>query len=224
MDRLTRPPASGGGAPQALSGWGRLLVDFGPLLVFLVAWSRWDIYAATAAFMAATAAAIAAAWLIARHVPPMLWFSGGLVALLGGLTLWLDDPVFIKMKPTLVFLAFASALAFGAATGRNVVRMILAPALPGVAARGWHVLALRLALFFAGLAALNEALWRFFPEALWVHFKVWGDSALLFLFMLAQWPMLRRHGLRLGHAGAEAGAAAARGPEPGGRAEGLPPR
>ncbi len=191
----------GGTAPKTrgeLAGWRKLLVDFGPLIVFFVAWNRGDLFIATAAFMLATALAMAASWILVRHIPAMLWFSGILIAVMGGLTLWLHDETFIKMKPTLVFLVFSGVLAFGLLRGRNYVAAILGSAMPGVSAEGWRILAVRAAIFFALLALLNEVVWRFTTEALWVHFKVWGDSLLTFLFVLAQFPMLKRHGLALG--------------------------
>lgn len=189
----------GAAAPvrKELTGWRKLLVDFGPLIIFFVAWNRYDIFVATAAFMAATAVAMAAAWILTRHIPAMLWFSGILIAVMGGLTLWLQDDLFIKMKPTLVFLVFSGVLAFGLLRQRNYVQAIMGQAMPGVSPEGWRILALRAAIFFAILAALNEIFWRFTTEAMWVHFKVWGDSLLTFLFVLAQFPMLKRHGLRL---------------------------
>lgn len=189
----------GAAAPvrKELTGWRKLLVDFGPLIIFFVAWNRYDIFVATAAFMAATAVAMAAAWILTRHIPAMLWFSGILIAVMGGLTLWLQDDLFIKMKPTLVFLVFSGVLAFGLLRQRNYVQAIMGQAMPGVTPEGWRILALRAAIFFAILAALNEIFWRFTTEAMWVHFKVWGDSLLTFLFVLAQFPMLKRHGLRL---------------------------
>lgn len=192
-----QPEGATAPARKELTGWRKLLVDFGPLIIFFVAWNRSDIFVATAAFMAATAVAMAAAWLLTRHIPAMLWFSGILIAVMGGLTLWLQDDLFIKMKPTLVFLVFSGVLAFGLLRQRNYVQAIMGQAMPGVSPEGWRVLALRAAIFFAILAALNEIFWRFTTEAIWVHFKVWGDSLLTFLFVLAQFPMLKRHGLRL---------------------------
>jgi intracellular septation protein len=192
-----QPESATAPARKELTGWRKLLVDFGPLIIFFVGWNRFDIFVATAAFMAATAVAMAMAWLLTRHIPAMLWFSGILIAVMGGLTLWLQDDLFIKMKPTLVFLVFSGILTFGLLRGRNYVQAIMGRAMPGVSPEGWRILAVRAAIFFAILAGLNEFFWRFTTEATWVHFKVWGDSLLTFLFVLAQFPMLKRHGLQL---------------------------
>lgn len=186
-----------GPAGRALNPWAKLAIDLGPLLVFFLAYYRFDIFTATGAFMVAFVVAVAASWILARHVPAMTWFSGALVALFGGLTLWLQDETFIKVKPTILFSMFAAILGFGSLTGRNYLRMLLGAAMPGLTDRGWALLQRRWALFFLALAGLNELFWRAFPTEIWVHFKVWGDTLLTFLFALAQFPLLKRHGLRL---------------------------
>ncbi|WP_374386260.1 septation protein A [Sandaracinobacter sp.] len=184
-------------ARRELDGWKKLAVDLGPLLIFFAAYSRWDIYVGTAAFMAATAAAMAAAWALTRHIPAMTWFSAALVGVFGGLTLWLHDETFIKMKPTIVFLIFSGVLAFGLIRGRNYLRTLLGSALPGLSDTGWTMLTRRWSLFFLALAIANELLWRFFATDSWLHFKIWGDTLLTFLFALAQVPLMLRHGLNL---------------------------
>ncbi len=181
---------------RELEGWPRLLVDFGPLLVFFIAYARADLFVATAAFMAAMAVAIAVSFALTRRVPAMTWFSGALVLIFGGLTLWLHDETFIKVKPTILFLMFAAILGFGQARGRNYLKMLLGPALPGLSDAGWSALQGRWAGFFLVLAGLNEVFWRFMATDIWVHFKVWGDTLLTLLFALAQIPLLRRHGLK----------------------------
>lgn len=185
-------------ARKQLEGWPKLAVDLGPLLVFFAAYSWRDMFFATGAFMAATAVAMAVSWAMTRHIPAMTWFSALLVGVFGGLTLWLHDETFIKMKPTIVYLIFAAILLFGIARGRNYLRSLLGAAFTGLSDRGWHLLAWRWALFFLLLAILNEIFWRFFSTDIWVHFKVWGDTLLTFGFALAQMPMLQRHGLQLG--------------------------
>jgi intracellular septation protein len=183
--------------PRELDGWKKLAVDLGPLVVFFAAYSRFDIFVGTAAFMAATAVAMGIAWALTRHIPAMTWFSAVLVGVFGGLTLWLKDETFIKMKPTIVFLIFAGVLAFGLLRRRNYLKSILGAAFDGLSEAGWDKLARRWALFFLVLAGLNEAFWRLFPTEIWLHFKIWGDTLLTFLFAVSQMPMLLRHGLTL---------------------------
>lgn len=207
-------------APKQLDGWRKIAVDFGPLLFFFLAYNRPapfqrvadsvglgkllapipgdpGILMATAVFMVATAIAMAYSFAKTRHVPAMIWFSALLVGFFGGLTIWLRDETFIKMKPTLVYLIFAAILIFGLMTKRNYLQRLLGAAFAGLSDRGWHLLAWRWSLFFIALAVLNEVFWRFFSTDIWVHFKVWGDTLLTFGFALAQMPMLQRHGLIL---------------------------
>lgn len=184
-------------APRQLEGWPKLAVDFGPLVIFFAAYSWGDMFIATGAFMAATAVAMGVSWALTRHIPAMTWFSAVLVGVFGGLTLWLRDETFIKMKPTIVYLIFAAILFFGILRGRNYLKSLLGAAFTGLTDRGWHLLAWRWALFFLVLAVLNEVFWRFFSTDIWVHFKVWGDTLLTFVFALAQMPMLQRNGLEL---------------------------
>jgi intracellular septation protein len=191
---MTDTPA----APRKqLEGWPKLAIDLGPLLVFFAAYTWGDMFIATGAFMAATAVAMGLSWALTRHIPAMTWFSAVLVGVFGGLTLWLKDDTFIKMKPTIVYLIFAAILFFGIARGRNYLKSLLGAAFTGLTDRGWHLLAWRWGLFFLLLAVLNEVFWRFFSTDIWVHFKVWGDTLLTFGFALAQMPMLQRHGLVL---------------------------
>ncbi len=182
---------------RELDGWKKLAVDLGPLVVFFAAYSRFDIFVGTAAFMAATAVAMAVAWALTRHIPAMTWFSALLVGFFGGLTLWLKDETFIKMKPTIVYLIFAGILAFGLMRRRNYLKSLLGSAFQGLTELGWELLARRWVLFFLLLAALNEVFWRFFSTDIWLHFKIWGDTLITFLFAIAQMPMLLRHGLIL---------------------------
>jgi len=184
-------------ARRELGGWKKIAVDFGPLLVFFVANARFDIFVATGAFMAATAVAMLAAWSLTRHIPAMTWFSAVLVGVFGGLTIWLHDETFIKVKPTIVFLIFSAILFFGIFRGRNYLKVLLGKAFTGLSERGWHLLAWRWAIFFLVLAGMNETIWRMFSTDIWMHFKVWGDTVLTFAFAIAQMPMLLRHGLRL---------------------------
>ncbi|WP_199553575.1 septation protein A [Sandaracinobacteroides hominis] len=182
---------------RQLEGWPKLAVDFGPLLVMFATYARFDIFVATAAFMVATAAAMAFSWALTRRIPAMTWFSAILVGVFGGLTLWLKDETFIKVKPTIIYLIFSAVLFFGLYRGNNYLKSLFGSAFHGVSERGWQLLTWRWAIFFLVVAAMNEAIWRLFSTDIWMHFKVWGDTLLTFLFALAQMPMLMRHGLKL---------------------------
>ncbi|QNE31162.1 septation protein A [Sphingomonas sp. NBWT7] len=184
----------------------RLAIDYGPLLVFFAvnflapgpAIAR--IVAATATFMVAMVAALGLSWWKTRHLPPMLLISAVLVVVFGGLTIWFHDERFIKMKPTFVYGIFAATLAFGLATGRPLLQMLLESAYPGLTPMGWRKLTRNWAIFFAAMAVLNEAVWRSTSTDFWVGFKLWGAIPLTFGFALANVPMLMRHGLQPGEA------------------------
>lgn len=188
-------------ARQEPSSGSQLLIDVGPLLVFFVANffapvpQALKIFVATGAFMAAMVVAMIYSALRFRRISPMLWFSGALVVLMGGVTLWLHDEMFIKMKPTFYYLLVAAILGFGVFTGRPLLKRVLGTAYPGLDEEGWRKLTRNWALFFAFMAALNEAVWRNSSTDFWVGFKLWGAIPLTFLFAIANIPMLLRHGL-----------------------------
>jgi intracellular septation protein len=174
----------------------KLALDFGPLLIFFAANKFGDVFIATAAFMAATMLAMAISWAKTRHIPPMLIFTGVIVVVFGGLTLWLQDATFIKLKPTLIYGMFAGILFFGLATKRSYLKLVLGEALPAMDDKGWTKLTRNWALFFVTLMAANEAARQLLTTDQWVNFKVWGVTAATFLFAMAQAPLLARHGVK----------------------------
>lgn len=152
---------------------------------------------ATVAFIATTIAAMALSLARAGRISPMLWLSGGLVVVFGGLTVYFHDPRFIQIKPTIVYAAFAAVLAFGLLTGRPLLEGLLGTAYPGLTAEGWRKLTRNWVLFFAVMAALNELVWRSMGWDVWVLYKLWGAIPLTLIFALANVPMLTRHGLQV---------------------------
>ncbi|WP_448657593.1 septation protein A [Sphingomonas sp. CJ99] len=191
---------------EPLSPLARMAIDFGPLIVFFAVnnLSRGlelaRLLYATAAFMVATGIAMAFSWARTRHVSPMLWISGALVLVFGGLTLYFQNETFIKVKPTLVYLIFSVVLAYGLATGRPLLKMLLESAYPGLNERGWRQLTINWALFFVGMALLNEAVWRTQTTDFWVSFKLFGAIPLTLVFAAANIPMLLKNGLQAGEA------------------------
>jgi intracellular septation protein len=175
----------------------KLAIDFGPLLVFFAANKFGGVFTATAAFMVATLAAMAVSWWKTRHIPAMLIFTGIIVLVFGGLTLWLQDETFIKLKPTLIYGMFAAILLFGLKTRRPYLKVVLGQALPTLTEEGWRKLQRNWALFFIALMAANEVARRVLTTDQWVDFKVWGITISLFVFALAQGPMMMKHGLTL---------------------------
>ena len=174
--------------------WLRPAVDQGPLVAFFAAYVLDGLYTATAVIIAATAAGLAVSYAWTRVVPRLPLITAILVAVFGGLTLLLQDPMFIKMKPTIVELLFALVLGGGLAFGKPLLRPVLGMALPWpLTERGWRLLTARWALFFLVLAGLNELVWRTQSTDFWVTFKVFGVLGLTLAFAVAQMPLLSRH-------------------------------
>src|SRR4051795_8279086 len=186
---------------QEPQGASKLLIDLGPLLVFFLVNffapvpTFMKIFVATGAFMAAMIAAMLFSAIRYRSISPLLRFSGVMVVLLGGLTIWLHDETFIKMKPTIYYTLVAALLAFGLATDRPLLQRVLGSTYPGLDAQGWTKLTRNWAFFFAFMAVLNETVWRNSSTSFWIGFKLWGALPLTFLFAAANIPMLLRHGL-----------------------------
>jgi intracellular septation protein len=182
-------------------GGSKLLIDLGPLLVFfLVNYlapvpAAAKIFVATAAFMVAMLLAVLYSAIRFRHVSPLLWFSGVMVVIFGGLTLYLRDHSFIQMKPTIYYSFVAALLGFGLWKDKPLLKMVLGSAYPGLGAEGWRKLTRNWALFFLFMAVLNELVWRSTSFDFWVGFKLWGAIPLTLLFAAANLPMLLRHGL-----------------------------
>src|SRR6478672_9286473 len=182
-------------------GGAKLLIDLGPLLVFFLVNflapvpSVIKIFVATCAFMVAMIAAMLFSAIRYHRISPLLWFSGIMVVILGGLTIWLHDETFIKMKPTVYYALVTGLLAFGLATDRPLLQRVLGSTYPGLDKTGWSKLTRNWAIFFAFMALLNEAVWRNSTTDFWIGFKLWGAIPLTFLFAAANLPMLLRHGL-----------------------------
>ena len=171
----------------------RLATDLGPLIVFLGAYWLSGVFVATAVFMVAIVAAVVVSKWKLGHVSPLLWFSAVMVVVLGGLTLWLHDETFIKVKPTIYYALVAALLAFGWATKRPLLKSMLGNAYPELRDEGWHKLGRNFALFFVFMALLNEAVWRSTSTGFWLGFKLWGAFPLTLAFGLANLPMILKH-------------------------------
>jgi intracellular septation protein len=170
----------------------RLILDLGPLAVFLVAYRFQGLLAATAALIAFTLVSLAITYALTRKIATMPLVSGIAVTLLGGLTLLLQDEMFIKIKPTIVNCIFASILLGGLYFGKPLLKYLLEGAMQ-LSEEGWKKLSLRWGIFFLFLAALNECVWRNFPTDFWVNFKVFGMLTLTLLFTFAQLPLIKKY-------------------------------
>jgi intracellular septation protein len=170
----------------------RLLLEAGPLLAFFLVNARAGLFRATAAFMVAIALALAASRILDRRWPVLPLISAVFVLVFGGLTLALEDELFIKLKPTIANSFLAACLLGGLALGRPLLRPLLGSSLR-LTEPGWRGLTLRFGIFFLALAALNEVVWRTLSTDAWVRFKVFGILPLTLLFSLSQAGLIRRH-------------------------------
>lgn len=178
---------------------GQLLVDLGPILLFVVSFNvlqriRPDdaIYWSTGIFIAATLAAILYSWLRTRRIPPVLIVTGVLVTAFGGLTIALHDENFLKIKPTFVYLFYAAAILISLLFRRNIWKMLLrhAFALPD---RVWNILAVRWGLFFIFMAGVNEAIRLTQTTEFWVNSRLFIVYPLLIGFALINLPITMKH-------------------------------
>lgn len=170
----------------------RLILDLGPLLIFFVAFKVWGFFPATAIFMAAMLAALIAGYAIERKLSPMPLFTAAMVMIFGGLTLYLQNETFLKVKVTVLYGFFGMVLLGGMAFNRMFIKYVFAQAFE-LDEAGWKKLTWRWGLFFLALAGTNEAVWRNTSTATWVSFKVWAVIPLIFLFALSQTPLVMKH-------------------------------
>lgn len=174
--------------------WLSPLTEYGPLVAFFVTyWQSDDLILATKVVVGTTVIAVAISFLALRKIPWMPLITAGVVAIFGGLTIWLADETFIKMKPTIVQVIFAAVLLGALAFGKLPLKLVMGRSME-MADAAWRTLTLRFAIFFLAMAALNEAVWRTQTTDFWVNFKVFGLIALTFVFIATQIPFMMRHG------------------------------
>ncbi len=190
--KLGRNGAKSANQASTLSPLARFVIEAGPLLVFFGINAKWGIFAATAAYMVTAPLAILASWLMVRRVALMPIIAMIFVLAFGGLTIWLHDDTFIKIKVTLVNALFGTILLAGLSFDRLFLKMLLGEGMQ-LTEDGWRILTRRWGLFFLFLAVLNEAVWRSVSTDAWVNFKVFGLLGLTFLFAIAQTPLMMKH-------------------------------
>ena len=187
----------------------KLALELGPLGVFFFANARGDwlverfpalgalggpIFVATGLFIVATLISLVASLILTRRLPIMPFVTGIVVLVFGGLTLWLQDETFIKMKPTIVNTLFGAVLLGGLAFGKSLLGYVF-DSVFRLSDEGWRKLTFRWGIFFLVLAALNEIVWRSVSTDMWVNFKVFGIMPLTFVFTLTQLPLINRYAM-----------------------------
>lgn len=184
----------------------KTVLELGPIVLFFVGYfllrnRSFDVGGAeysgfivvTALFVPLMAAATFALWRLTGHLSRMQVVTLLLVILFGGLTVWLNDERFFKMKPTIIYLLFAGILGFGLLRGRSYLRLVMEELVP-LQREGWMKLTRRVTLFFLGLALANELVWRTMSTEAWVSFKTFGLTAAIFVFFALQGPLFTAYG------------------------------
>jgi len=173
--------------------WSKIFREFAPLLIFFVTYKFTDIYVATGVFMVTMVIAMVMAWRIDKHIPLMLKVTFVIVMISGTLTIGLNDPRFVYMKPTIINGFFAFMLALGMARGKSYLQLVMEAGLPDLKDAGWKILTRNWMVFFIFMAVINEIVWRNFSEDTWMTFKVWGFIPLTIIFAMAQTPIIIKY-------------------------------
>lgn len=185
----------------------KMVLELGPIVLFFIGYLRlkdqtfafngttYDGFiVVTAAFIPLLIVTTGILWALTGKLSKMQIATVVLVVVFGGLSVWLNDERFFKMKPTLIYLLFGGILGVGLLRGQSYLRLVLDEALP-LQPEGWMILTRRITAFFFGLAAANEIVWRFFSTETWVSFKTFGLTLALFAFFMAQGKLLQKYGI-----------------------------
>lgn len=192
---------------RKIKPWLKAALELGPLLLFFVVFMRFrdktvmlggteysGFIVATLVFVPVLVAATLALWRLTGKLAPMQIATLVLVVVFGGLSIWLNDPRFFKIKVTLIYLIFAALLGLSLALRRNWLQLVMSEALP-MQAEGWRILTLRLTLLFLGLALANELVWRTQSETTWVNFKTFGLPGIMVIFFVLNARLFERHAI-----------------------------
>jgi intracellular septation protein len=178
--------------------WLRILIDYGALVAFAIAFAiayqhdhKHAIIAATPVLMIGSVLAVGLGYLIERRIAPMPAIYGVFALVFGGLTLAFNDAAFLKMKPTFAYAAFAVALGIGLFFKRNPLRLLMGSSV-NIPEAAWRVLTIRYLLFFVASAIANEVVWRTQSDGIWVTYKLVFFGIIL-VFSIAQTPFLMKH-------------------------------
>ncbi|MGE0022519.1 MAG: septation protein A [Hyphomicrobium sp.] len=190
QSETTKPETHESGSQQLL----KFVVELGPLVVFFLTNARAGIFWGTGLFIVATLISLIASRVLFGRVPIMPLVSAFVVVIFGSLTLFLQDELFIKLKPTIVNSIFAAVLFGGLAMGKSLLSYLFGDVF-ALTEEGWRKLTFRWACFFVFLALLNEVAWRFLTTDQWVSFKVFGIMPITMVFAISQVGLLQRHAL-----------------------------
>lgn len=170
----------------------KLLLEFGPIIVFFATYKQANIFVATLLMVVVTVISLIISYMIDKKISLPLLISGGLLLASGSITLLSGDSSYIKMKPTLVYIIFSSILMFSAIKKNPIMKNILGTAF-SMRDIYWITLSKRFSFYFLAMAIVNEIVWRNYTENTWVNFKVFGAVPITAIFMISQIPFLRKH-------------------------------
>ena len=185
-------------AQKEVNPFLKMALELGPIVIFFVAYLRLKeriftiagneyegFIVVTAAFIPLLIASTGALWWLTGKLSKMQIATLVLVTVFGGLSVWLNDDRFFKMKPTMIYLLFGGILGFGLLRGQSYLQSLMEEMMP-LKDAGWIILTRRAMMFFFGLAILNEIVWRSTSTETWVYFKTFGLTAALFGFFMTQ--------------------------------------
>ena len=170
----------------------KILIDIGPLAVFFIFYTRSGLQASILPFMVATVNAVLFSYILEKKIPIMPTVGAAIVLLFGGLTIYFDNDVFFKMKPTIINVLFAVILYGGILINKPLLKYLLGAALK-LEETGWKILTQLWIGFFIALAILNEIVWRTQSTDVWVNFKVFGILPITFIFTMTQFPLIKKY-------------------------------
>ena len=170
----------------------KLLIDIGPLAVFFIFYLRSDLKSAIIPLMIATIIAVLFSYIMEKKIPIMPTVGAFIILIFGGLTIYFDNEVFFKMKPTIINLLFALILYGGMIIKKPLLKLLLGAAIK-LEDVGWKILTQRWISFFIALAIINEIVWRTQSTDIWVNFKVFGILPITFIFTMTQFPLIKKY-------------------------------
>lgn len=194
-------------AERKLNGGLKAALEYGPILAFFIGYLQLKdqvisiagtdysgFLVVTALFIPLMVLTTGLLWALTGSLSRMQLATVVLVVVFGGLSVWLQDERFFKMKPTMIYLLFAGVLGFGLMRGQSYLRSVMGETLP-MRDEGWMILTKRIALFFLALSITNEVIWRSLSTDAWVNFKTFGLTAAMFAFFLSQGRLLQTYGI-----------------------------
>ena len=175
-----------------MRGFFKIIVDIGPLAIFFIFYTRGDLQAAILPFMIATVIAVLFSYIVEKKIPVMPTVGAFIILIFGGLTIYFQNEVFFKMKPTIINILFALVLYGGNFFNKPLLKYLLGGALK-LEEEGWLILTKRWIGFFISLAILNEIIWRTQSTDIWVNFKVFGILPITFIFTMTQFSLIKKY-------------------------------